>query len=175
MNIPPENRIIFSVWTLKFFNEHKEFADALIVHELMHLKYDSRYKWMLRMLSRLGLVGVGFLSILLDSVKMEDRANKEAKKYFEDSGKSSDYYAKAASTFESWCIRLAIEIEQQRTLTMGFSDSKSKNLTDITPVKKSFLNRYKEMLKTLYEFYFETDIYDYIHRDIRGPIKVMNS
>lgn len=173
--IPPENRIIFSEWTLDFFNEHEDFVEALIVHELIHLKYDSQRKWLLRMLSRVGLVGVGFLSILLDSVKMEDRANEEAKKYFYGSGKNKNYYETAASTFELWCNRLAIEMEQQRTLTMGFSDSESENLTNVTLAKQSFFNRYCDMLKTAYEFYFETDIYDYIHRDIASRIRVMNS
>jgi hypothetical protein len=91
----PQNRIIFTHRSVKFLEDNVELIEVIIAHEMAHLKYDCKKFWLTERLSRIGLVGSAFLSVIHDSAAIERRAHNTALAYAKGSGAAEKLIDKA--------------------------------------------------------------------------------
>jgi len=116
----------------------------------------------LRILSRITLLGNGFFSILLNSAKIEKEADDEAMAYIEkNEGCSTDSLSSAIEkiSHDEQDDFLGID----GLLPAAFSSNTDYNHAEFWDIKKSFLPKTERLLKFIYQYYFETNVYDYIH------------
>ena len=159
----PKKRIVFGPRSVEFCEAFPEHAKAIIVHEVTHLKHDFTSLWLMPFFSRLGLVGAGFLSVLQNSLAMEDRADNEARAYLKKIEMNSELVGEAAQllTFLSGATedtgRYAAFLGPPGNMPQGLSPSREHGML------KSVIAH----LRLGYELYFGTKMYDYLHRDAR--------
>ncbi len=138
-----KNIIILSSECKSILIDGKVYAKAIIAHEIAHLKRDCVVIRKYTLLSRLGLVGTGFLSVLHDSISLEDNADDEAKKYLR---------------------HLSIDPDTLRDSVYFISyEEQAGNDNIIKPKHVDSINESKLAKK----YYYEIEAYDYIHRDAR--------
>jgi Zn-dependent protease with chaperone function len=178
----PKNFVIFTKGSLKFLADHQEYAEVIIAHEIGHLERDSRRLWKYGILSRLGLVGTAFLSVLVDSVRMEDYGDYFALRYLsqkEISIHQADALTQPATENQESVSLLkdaahAIEACEYLQCANGppgmlFSapcmSDRDTHSSESTEGRRSCLRTILQALKTIYRVYFHTDMYDYLHRE----------
>jgi hypothetical protein len=91
----PRNRIILSQKGVSFLVEHSDFIEPILAHEVAHLKHDCKKFWLTEGLSRIGLVGPAFLSVLHNSAAIEGRAHKTALAYVKGRGSDEKLFEQA--------------------------------------------------------------------------------
>jgi hypothetical protein len=157
----PARMIVFTSRALTFHTNHPEHAEAIIAHEVAHLKLDCMALWGLRCLSRLALVGAGFLSPLHDSIAMEDRADEAARSYLRGAGKNQDLLGEAASIIEAqdW-----FDSEARTSCNHAFAREIGRRQGESAPDRLPFGGRVASALRDAHEVYFWVDLYDYVHR-----------
>lgn len=161
------NMVVFTEQSLIFLADNPTYAEAIVAHEVAHLRYDCRKLWKLRILSRLSLLGVGFLGFLHDSITMEDRADDIARNYLRDSGKDETQLATAISAMaaKDYLDNKLHSFDQEAF--PSFSPAGRADSTNDIQDEQSFLKKLITALRLAYELYFRVDIYDYIHRDAK--------
>lgn len=159
--------IVFTQQSIVFLTDHPEHAEAILAHEVAHLKRDCLTLWKLRLLSRLGLVGIGFLSVLHDSIAMEDRADVSARRYLRDNGQDENLLAEAASMIEVEDYIDNTTNSLGRQISAGFSPKCKNNRTGGAQAKQSFFKIFVTAFYLAHDVYFWIDLYDYIHREAK--------
>lgn len=163
----PKRMIVFTQRSLEFLGDHPEHAEAILAHEVAHLKHDCLKLWKLRLLSRLSLLGVGFLSTLYDSIAMEDKADNTARHYLRENGKEETLIEEAVSMLK---FQNHLDEEfygQEELIPVSFSPSYNTNSIRNTQIKQSLFKRIIATLRLAHDIYFYTDLYDYVHREAR--------
>ena len=178
--VPPKNRIIFTRQSLDFLTDNTDIAEAIIAHEIAHLKYDCKRFRLLEILSRLGLVGPAFLSVFHDSFAIEDRADDLTRQYLDDNGlnKSLLDEAKIRIDLQRRLIRhgraqcpysansgLNLHPINRRSVMYG----KVKHFIHDTVFKYvsvgiGVIRTIHRNCRTITRFYFDMEWYDYCHR-----------
>ncbi len=97
----PKRNVVFTYRGLRFLEEHAAHAEAILAHEIAHLKNDCPTMWKLGILSRIGIVGAGFLSVLHDSITMEDRADDASRHYLRERGMDEALLTEAVFMLEA--------------------------------------------------------------------------
>jgi len=160
----PKKMIVFSKAGLEFTEKFPDQGTAIIGHELAHLKYDCTRIWFFRNIARLGLVGAGFWSVLINSIKIEDRADDEACKYLRENDMDAHLLTEAAFMLETQnCLGQSYSSSQ--ALATAFHKQQKAMPIELPTEKLSIRQKIARAFRILYEFYFETELYDYIHRD----------
>jgi hypothetical protein len=160
------NMIVFSRRSLAFLAGHPEHADAIIAHEVAHLKGDCLTLWKLRLISRLGLTGIGYVSTLHDSIAMEDRADDDARKYLRKTGRDENLLTEAAFMLEAQEYA-ENEFSGSTRPIPAFSPLHNPSRPESSHIRESFFKRFVMALRTAHDAYFLVDLYDYIHREAR--------
>lgn len=164
----PQKRIVFSQGSLDFIETFPEHGIAVIAHEVGHLKSDFTSLWLLPFLSRLGLVGAGFLSMLQNSLLMEDRADTNARAYLGTKNMDEGLIGEAAKLLEY----LGHGDENQILNAACVAPNKDENQDIHHESKASLWKTAARSLHLTYQLYFGTQIYDYLHRDARYRAKM---
>jgi hypothetical protein len=162
-----KNIIVFTKRSLEFLSTHPEHADAVLAHEVAHLKHDCLMLWKLRLLSRLSLTGVGFLSVLCDSIAMEDRADNAARRYLLDSEKDENLLTESAFMLELQDNLDSGFYGPESQIVTGFFQMYDRSHVERSPIKGPFLRRFYTALRIAHDIYFWVDLYDYVHRQAR--------
>ncbi|MDD5133892.1 MAG: hypothetical protein PHP01_00595 [Phycisphaerae bacterium] len=161
----PKKIIVFTRASLEFLEKFSEHGEAIIAHEIAHLKYDCTRIWFLRIISRLGLVGAGFWSVLLNSLEIEDRADNEACKYLRENNMNEKLLTEAAFMLETRdCLDGKI-CSSRQALVMAFHARQKTGFTELPKEHRSIWQKIARAFQMVHEFYFDTELYDYIHRD----------
>lgn len=158
------NIIVFTDNSLKFLREKPYYAEAIIAHEIAHLKLHCAAIRETTINSRYGFVGSTFLSLLYDSITMEDEADREAKKYLVSHNMDENLVREAAWTIGKkylWKNGFSGDIEQA-----SFAALVPPNKT-ISGTRSIFIVDYILAIHNAYKLYFGLIPYDYIHRDAR--------
>jgi len=180
----PHSRIVFGKETLRFLDRYPHFFEAVIAHEIGHLQRHCHRIRRLTIISRLGLVGVGLLAMTLDSLKIEDEADSIAHDYLvkamkekaDDPGseqlrekKAADLIGQAAYAMNVW--RYPKESDYLKKLRSHHAAAYVPNRTshsDKTHNKYgSALQKVKDSFNAAHYFYFELELYHYLHRNVR--------
>ncbi|MFC1677837.1 hypothetical protein ACFL3G_12355, partial [Planctomycetota bacterium] len=163
---PPRNKIVFTHHSLKFLEDHSAEAEAIIAHEIAHLKYDCKTIWRLGILSRIGLVGSGFVSVLYDSIAMEDRADNASRKYLRENGLNENLLTEAAFMLETQNYINTMPNKPQPyavTFESRYTNKNTMNLQKQSPLSKKIV----WALHIIYDFYFKLEFYEYLHREAK--------
>lgn len=163
---PPRKKIVFTHHSLKFLENHSAEAEAIIAHEIAHLKYDCKTIWRLGILSRIGLVGSGFVSVLYDSIAMEDRADNASRKYLRENGLNENLLTEAAFMLEAQNYINTMPNKPQPyavTFESRYTNKNTMNLQKQTPLSKKMV----WALHIIYDFYFKLEFYEYLHREAK--------
>jgi len=157
-----KKQIIFSQTALAFIDTYPEYIEAIIAHEVAHLKYDCRFIQKMTALSRLGLVGCGFLSVLHDSIAIEKRANNKARDYLEVYGMDVNMINTIVPMIKFHGYLALKKNVEETPLSVAFTSSKNSR-AQTTSLPKNFSGRVFESFRIAYKVYFETDMFDYLH------------
>lgn len=167
LGIKPRNLLVFTNRSLDILSGHKEYAEAIIAHEMVHLKGDCQEIRRYRILSRLGFVGVGFLSVLHDSLTMEDRADEAARQYLLENKRNVNTLKEAASLIESYAYWDSKNDPGQAIHSTAFLSSSTSQTTSPVERRRTFWGHFWKASRVAYRFYFDAEIYDYLHREAR--------
>jgi len=170
----PRNKIVFTHRGLKFLENHPEHAEAILAHEIAHLKNDCKTIWRLGILSRIGLVGAGFLSVLHDSIAMEDRADDASRHYLRKKGMNENLLTEAAFMLEAETY-FEKETHKPQPLTITFGLRHNMEHTANLQIKDSLLRKTAQAFHAAYDFYFRLEFYDYLHREARYRRALQNT
>jgi len=164
--VVPKKMIVMSRRAGTFLADNREYLEAVVAHEIGHLKYDCRKLRRLRIISRLGLTGVGFLGVTLDPIAMEDRADDFAKKYLRNKKLSEDLIAEAAAAIEAQnhLDEAWLGSNPARAAFLSRSDS---GVTGEPLQTKSLVTRIRTAVAAAYSVYFEMELYHYLHREAK--------
>jgi len=163
----PRNMIIFSQRSLSFLSDYPKHVTAVLAHEVAHLKCDCLRLWILRLLSRLSLVGVGCLSIFHDSVAMEDRADDITRHYLRENGEDENLLTEAAYIFEAQDYLNDNLHGSAQEIAAGFMPVQNLSTITFGQAKEPFLKKLTRALRIAHDVYFQAEIYDYIHRQAK--------
>jgi hypothetical protein len=156
--------IVFSPASLQFMSQYPRFFEAIVAHELAHLKLHSRGIRRRRIMSRCGLVGVGFLSMVNDSIQMEDEADNAARAYLHD----KDAIRAAAIAMEAWLLRAFVSstsCDESYVLPFGAVTLTDSIVRFMNAKSLSVLSRLKSAIQMVLTIYLFAELYEYIHRD----------
>ena len=168
--IVPKKVIVFSKTSLNIMKSSKNVQhlhEAILAHEIAHIKLHCRKIRVYRILSRIGLVGAGFFMAFLDSISMEDKADREAYNYLLKNKRNPlDLYCAL-----SWMDKLCKQAGQQRGNIAAFVGNNYEQNHNVT-LNRKIKERLLDSIRVLYKFYFEFDGHDndhgyaYIHRPV---------
>lgn len=164
---PPRRMVVFTPRGLVFLANHPDHAEAIIAHEVAHLKHDCLRLWKLRLLSRLSLLGTGFLSFLHNSIAIEDRADDDARRYLRVTGKNENLLTEAAVMLEAQDYRDNKFYSPDQQISAAFSPLSNTNNIGSAQIRLSFFKRIYAAFRIAHDVYFLTDLPDYIHRVAR--------
>jgi hypothetical protein len=165
--IIPRNYIFFSEPVVRFLERKPRYIEPVIAHEMAHLKLHCRRLRWLRILSRLSLLGSGAMGIFINSVKIEDQADRLAVIYLKKKKLNPMLLGEAIESLRNefrnkpdhttiYSNVLSIDLPSE-------SEPESQNKT---ANKKSLIFRFWNFVKLIFEVYFLVDCYDYIHLPI---------
>lgn len=155
-------RIILSKGTLAFFQRHpSSYIPAVLVHEVGHFVEGHCLKLQIaELISRVGFVSPGMLSLLFNPLKNEDEADNYAKSFLKgDMGLDPGLVKQAA---------FAIDSEEDRRKP----DSKLRAAAFALPNKTESampsrqsrgFDLLRRIVRTFYTFQFDLTVYDYLH------------
>jgi len=162
----PDPMIVFSQNGIRCLNNYPDISEAILAHELAHLKYHCfKHRW-LRIISRLGMQSIGSLSIYVDSLAEGDEADQIAQSYLAHKGENTQLVNQAAHI-------LALEetkwnMSSSKTPSAAFAESsKTDKIYEHDDSKYTMISKIWSAFKVAYKFYFEADLYDYMHREAK--------
>ena len=158
--------LVFSHHTLEFFEHHPQYLEAILAHELGHLKYDLKRLRRLRIISRLGLVGVGFLGVTLDPIVMEDKADRFARAYLCRKGLDENLVAEAAKAIEVWDYLAKVDANNDLN-SVAFQSRINLEKIGENREGKTIFRAVMNTLSAAYNVYFKTELYYYLHRQAK--------
>ena len=153
----PQKYVIFTDDGLNFIKDFPEHSDVIYAHEIDHLSSESNYcmnMWIATILSRIALVGPGFLSVLIDPIDLEDRADDTALRFLKKNNAKTELFSNALA------MKKAYKPQQKK--------STDKN-TRVRLV--AILSELIVFLKVIYILYFETETYANLHRRTTDRVK----
>jgi hypothetical protein len=165
--IIPRNYIFFSETFVTFLEKKPRYIEPIIAHEMAHLKLHCRRLRWLRILSRLSLLGSGATGIFINSVKIEDQADRLAVIYLKKKKLNPMLLGEAIESlrneFRNKPDHTTIYLNVLSIDLPSESEPESQNKT---ANKKSLIFRFWNFVKLIFEVYFLVDCYDYIHLPI---------
>ena len=166
--IIPTRILAYPPYFQLFFDHYPRHAEAVIAHELAHIKYHIQKTRRLRVLSKLSLAGTGFLSILTNTIKNEKEADEFAERYLAEHDLDKRLLDEA--------------IDKISAMHYAYSNLAYDNLSSVSPFIKlvastkekktdnnSIWHRITNSFKVFCTFYVNTEKYDYLHRQGRLP------
>lgn len=179
----PRKRIVFGPETLRFFAKYPEYVEPVIAHEVGHIERHCHRIRRLNIISRVGLVGAGFLAMTLDSIKIEREADEIARDYLvsamkdkaddvvrEDlrEEKAADLIGQAACAMVIWRYKESGYSKKSKAPRAAAFDSEKPSHSDETHDRnRSVLQSVKDSFEAAFHFYFELELYHYLHQDAR--------
>lgn len=163
----PRNLVVFSKQSLAFLENYPKFTEAILAHEIAHLEHYCRKIWKLQLLSQIALLGKGYLTVLFDSVAIEDHADSVARRYLRENGKDPNLIQQAAVMLE---VEEYLDRADSRFGTQigaRFSATNASNRNDVSLVNDSLFRKILKGLRVAYYLYFQIELYDYIQREAK--------
>ena len=130
--------------------------------------------WKLGILSRIGLVGAGFLSVLHDSIAMEDRADDASRRYLRERGMDEALLMEAVFMLETETY-LEEETHKPRPPAVSCDVEHNIKRTPNLQNEESLLGKICQTFRTTYDYYFKLELYDYLHREAKHRRALSNS
>ncbi len=163
--VVPKRVIVFSPRAVELLRDNPEYLPAILAHEFGHLQYDCRWLRCLRIISRVGLTGVGFLGVLLDPLAMEDRADRFARRYLREHGLDESLIPEAAAAIE---VRSYLAKVRSAPLTgAAFQLCEASEPSTDRRHSRSLWREVKVAFSIAYTMYFDMELYHYLHREAR--------
>jgi Zn-dependent protease with chaperone function len=169
-----KNILIISIGAWNELHTNKDELDALLAHEIWHIKKHTLTRKLLCFLSDYSLFGNGFLALFQNSFQIEKEADDFAVKWLTKKHQDEN---KAISSLKSLLER----IEETNWTNAFFQPSNSLNFAmfkeasyrnDLLKMydNSSRSERLKINLKLLYQMYFGDEILSYFHPSINQRI-----
>ena len=169
------NTLIVTTGALKSLTENIDEFEALIVHEIFHLKHHSFILWLSCLLSDFTIFGTGSLVMLQDSFKMEKDADSFSVNWLAHKFRDRQ---KAIVTYKAL-------LEKQALSLIFFTYANKEINTKLNFLKdpmylrqvidkyesSSKMEKIKMNLKLFYQMYFGNEILSYFHPTINQRIQ----
>jgi len=163
--------IILTKNCLVFFDNNPNLIRPIIAHEVAHLKKHCTKIRHLRILSRLSLLGTGFLSVFLNSIQIEKEADNLAADYLQNKTILKQAIQKVDIEF----MRIEKSKKSSQVAIAAFWTNSGSSIYLAKDKNTSLLGKIYSSLRLAYVFYFELDVYDYIHIHIDPRLKNLSS
>jgi len=155
-------------------HDNDDELNALLAHEIWHIKKHTLIRRFLCFLSDYSLFGNGFLALLQNSYKIEKEADDFAVKWLI---KKHQEKSKAINSLRS-LLEKAEEVKWKNALLQStnflnfamFKENSCRNKFIETYFNASKIERIKINLKLLYQMYFGEEIISYFHPSINQRI-----
>ena len=163
--------VILTKNCLVFFDNNPNLIRPIIAHEVAHLKKHWTKIRHLRILSRLSLLGTGFLSVFIDSIKIEKEADNLAADYLQN----KTILRQAIQKVDIEFMRIEKSKKSSQVAIAAFWTDSGSSTHPAKDKNTSLLGKIYSSLCFAYVFYFELDVYDYIHIHIDPRLKNLSA
>jgi hypothetical protein len=168
--IIPVNILAYPSIFQLFVDFYPHHAEAVIAHELTHIKFHAQKNRHLRILSRFSLSGTGFLSILTNTIKIESEADNFARQYLSEHNLDEKLLDEAIDKLAAINYVLNNIDNINSTNASPFIQAIASKIKHTSVEINSIWQKVINSLKVFCTFYFDVEIYDYLHRQDRFRI-----